>query len=68
MDEDYIREWKMHGKPYYVVTIRHLGIRKVFNQLTFSLEMVRDWRNLQLKIHSVKHHNFLNGIVPTYSW
>tara|TARA_R110002153_G_scaffold3628_5_gene17399 strand:- start:19 stop:219 length:201 start_codon:yes stop_codon:yes gene_type:complete len=62
--EDYIREWTMHGNPYYAVTIRHLGIRKVFNQSKFNLDMVRDWRDQQLKIYSVKHHNFLNGVVP----
>jgi hypothetical protein len=66
MDEEYIREWTMNKKPYYVVTIRHLGIRKVFNQLTFSLHTVKEWRDQQLKIHSVKHNNFLNGIVPTW--
>ena len=66
MDEEYIREWKMNNKPYYVVTIRHLGIRKVFNKLTFSLHTVKEWRDQQLKIHTEKHHNFLNGVVPTW--
>jgi hypothetical protein len=68
MNDDYIREWMMHGKPYYVVTIRHLGIRKVFNQLTFSLDTVKEWRDQQLKIHAKKHDNFLKGIVPIYRW
>jgi hypothetical protein len=66
--EEYISDAKSGKCEYRIVTIRHLGVFKYFNKSKYTLRDVKNYRDRILKLHSVKHHNFLEGKVATYRW